>query len=552
MLKLLRIKNFAIMEDLQIAFDAGLTVITGETGAGKSMIAEAIAALCGDRMDDLLIRTGRDYAEITGAFDVSRPALGYIERSGIAAEKELIIRRRIERGKRQSSYINDQLVSLGLLRDLAGVLVDLVGQYENQSLFYPQQHLLLLDKYAGLDALKEDYGKNYSAYKDLESRLAALIEADRQKDERIDYLRFQINELERAGLQENEEEQLHNEKNLLSSSEKRAGLTGDIVSVLYEDEGSVLEKLYGVKRNLDELKGLDAAVGDLAARMDDAIAQLDDIYREVNNYKEKIDYSKERLDYVLERLETITGLKKKYGKTIHEMNGFLENLRKELAMIETRDEEIASLKKSIGELGTKIEKQAEDLSGQRREASSSLKRHIIDLLGRLGMEKAQFEVQIEAKEIEVDGKDRLEFYLSTNPGEALKPLRKIASGGEISRLTLSLKTVMNEADDIPAIVFDEVDTGIGGRMAEAVGELLAAVSKRHQVICITHLPQITKFADNHILVEKEIRNNETFTRVRKLDDEMRKMELARMLSGKEITKKTIDHAAEILQKRRRR
>lgn len=548
MLKLLRIRNFALMEDLTVDLDKGLTVITGETGAGKSMIVEAIASLCGERMDDISIRSGKDFAEITGIFETTPALVQRLEKSGTKIDDDLIIRRKIERGKRQNSYINDQIVSLGLLRDLTRDMVDLIGQHENQSLLYLKNHLLLLDAYADVGDLKNEYNNNFHEYRNLQNKLKSLLEAIKQRDEKVDYLKYQISEIEKANVQPGEEEQLNLEKDLLSSCEKRASLARDLIATLYETEGSVTESLFKIKKKLDDLSTLDPQMNETKERMEPLISTAEDIYREVSSYHNKIEFSQERLDYVLERLEVIIKIKKKYGKTIQEISGYLNAIKRELTTIETRDEEIQKTKTSIKNLENKVTKQAEILSIKRRKANVSLRKRILELLSWLGMEKAEFDIEITDKDLEEDGKDEVEFYISTNPGEELKPLRRIASGGEISRITLCLKTILSDVDKISTIIFDEVDTGIGGRIAEAVGELLAMVSKGHQVICITHLPQITVFADNHILVKKEIKGKQTYTDIVKLDDDMRKLEIARMLGGKEITKKTVEHAAEFLKK----
>ena len=540
------------MEDLTVDFERGLTVVTGETGAGKSMIVGAIASLCGERMEDISIRSGKDFAEITGIFEAKPVLIHRLKKSGIEIEGDLIIRRKIERGKRQNSYINDQIVSLGLLKDLTREMVDLIGQYEHQSLFYPKNHLSLLDAYTGVGDLKKEYNNNFNEYRNLQKKLKDLYETMKQKDEKIDYLKFQINEITKTNVRSGEEEDLSSEKNLLLNHEKRSLLAGELVASLYEIEGSVIENLFKAKENLDDLSTLDPNLIALKERMESVISTIDDIYREMSSYHNKIEFSQERLDYVLERLDVINKIKKKYGKTIQEINNYLEDIKKELAMIETRDVEVQKLSESIKELEKIVTKQAEALSSHRKKASISLKKKILELLARLGMEKAEFDIKITEKDIGEDGKDDVEFYISTNPGEELKPLRRVASVGEISRITLGLKTILSEVDKIPTVIFDEVDTGIGGRIAEAVGDLLAMVSKGHQVVCITHLPQITMFADNHILVEKEIKHKQTFTNIIKLDDEKRKLEIARMLGGKEITKKTMEHAAEILQKGKRK
>jgi len=548
MLKVLRVRNLALMEDLTIDFDNGLTVVTGETGAGKSMIVEAIATLSGSRMEDVLIRSGKNFAEVTGIFGAKSSVLKRLKKSGIEVDSDLIIRRKIERNKRQHAYINDQIVSLNLLKEVAQEMIDLIGQYENQSLFYAKNHLLLLDSFAGLADLKVEYNKNYGEYRHLQTKLENLLETMKQKDEKMDYLKYQIAEIEKANLQPDEEEKLASEKELLLSSEKRSLLSTQIITSLYEADGSVIENLTKIKKLFDDLCNYDHNLNKMNERLEASISSIDDVYREISSYQSQIEFSQQRLDDVLDKLDVINKIKKKYGKTLQEINNFLGGIKKELMLIETQDEELNNIKERIVEVEQKITSQAEELSIQRRKAAGTLRKRILELLLQLGMKKADFEIRLTNRDICENGKDDVEFYISTNPGEELKPLRKIASGGEVSRITLSLKTLLSSIDQIPTIIFDEVDTGISGRIAEAVGHLLAKVSKQHQIICITHLPQISVFADNHILVQKEIKDKETFTRIVKLDREMRKLEIARMLGGKEITEKTMEHAAEFLEK----
>jgi len=550
MLKLLRVKNFALMEDVTLELEDGLTVVTGETGAGKSMIVSAIASLCGAKMDDDAIRTGKTSAEITGVFDVKPSIRKRLTESGIDLESEMIVRRNIERGKRQNSYINDRIVSLNFLREIAQDMVDLIGQYENQSLFEKKNHLSLLDAYGGLDEMKIAYQNGYNEYRNLQSKLKMLLEQMEARDERIDYLQFQIEEIEKANLQPEEEEKMLSEKNLLVTSEKRSLLADELVNGLYEEDGSVIEKLSSIKKAFDELAALDAQLAESNDRMDEIVSTVDDMYRAMSSYKDKIEFSQERLDFVLGRLETINKMKKKYGKSVQEINGYLKRMKDELTMIETRDEEIEKTKDKIVETEKNVMDQAGELSSQRHKAAVDLRRKILKLLHQLGMQRADFEIRFSETDIGATGKDDVEFYISTNPGEVLKPLRKVASGGEISRITLCLKTILSDVDKIPTVIFDEVDIGIGGRIAESVGDLLSRVSNSHQIICITHLPQIPVSADNHLLVKKEIRGEETFTQVMKLDEHKRKLEIARMLGGRKITSKTVEHAKEMMQKRK--
>ncbi len=552
MLRHIHIKNFALMDDQAIDFEPGLTVITGETGAGKSMVVEAIAALCGEKIEDLSIRRGKDFVEISGIFDPPEPARELLKSSGVEAGDDLVVRRRSERGKKQQSYINDHVISASLLKDAAKKIIDLVGQYENQSLFFPNNHLLLLDRYAGLDDLLTECRTLFRSYRELQKQLQDLTAAAKVKGDRTDLLRHDIGEIEKADLREDEEENLLLEKNLLASGEKRSKLSAEILGLLYDGDENLYGKAARIKKLAGDLCQLDPRLHEFAKKIDLLSTLADDVYREISDYQQKIDFSAERLEYVLGRLETITRLKKRYGQSIAEVRAYAENSRKELTAIENYDEEIQSLNQRIAEKNSALVKRQDKLSQRRKAAGRALEKKIGDVLRRLGMEKAQCAFRFAGKDMDEDGKDDVEFYISTNPGEELKPLRKIGSGGEISRITLGLKTILSAADGIPTVIFDEVDTGIGGRVAEAVGELLSQASKTHQIICVTHLPQISMYADTHYAVQKETRTKETFVRIVKLDDDMRTAEIARMMGGKEITKKTLEHAAEILQKGRRR
>lgn len=551
MLRLLRVRNFALMEDVILELDNGLTVITGETGAGKSMIVSAIASLCGGRIDDDAIRTGKNSSEITGVFDLKPSVKLRLEESGIGADSEIIVRRHIERGKRQSSYVNDRMVSLNFLRDITQEMIDLIGQHENQSLFDKRNHLALLDAYAGLNEAKQEYRGTYDEYRGLQNRLSLLLEQIEARDERIDFLKFQIDEIEKANLQPDEEEGLNIEKNLLMTSEKRSLLVTALIEDLYEMDGSVVEKLSRAAKSIEELAELDPQLQQHSDRAAEIMSTVDDIYRVMSSYADKIDFSQDRLDTVVGRLDTINRLKKKYGKSIDEIYGYLKRMKEELSMIETRDEEIEKTQRCIKDVEKTISGLADGLSVRRHKSGVDLKKKILRLLKQLGMEKADFEIRFVEGDLGPLGKDDVEFYISTNPGEELKPLRKVASGGEISRITLCLKTLLSDVDRIPTVVFDEVDIGIGGRIAESVGNMLATVSRSHQIICITHLPQIPAFADNHVLVRKEIKGDATYSSVIKLDGEKRKLEVARMLGGKEITAKTVEHADEMLRKRKK-
>jgi DNA repair protein RecN (Recombination protein N) len=552
MLKFLKVRNYALLEDLTLDFEPGLTVITGETGSGKSMIVEAIAALCGESIEEVAIRTGRDFTEITGIFEPAPQLREYLREIGIEAGDELIVRRRAERGRRQIAFVNDQAVSLSRLKEICRACVDLVGQYENLSLFFPKNHLLLLDSFAGLADRRRACRESFLALRDARTELQKLSDAARVQDERVDLIRHEIAEIENAGLKPGEEEELNREKIRLASSERRASLSQELTAELYESENGAYGRLSRVRRILDELARLDPDLKELQDQAGTMLAAAEELNRRIAGYRDRIDFSETRLDDVMTRLDLISRLKKKYGGSPERIAEYLAGARAELSAIENRDEEIKKLRQTVAAAEEATGRIADELFRRRRTAAKPLRKKILDVMTRLGMEKADFEVRMGASELGETGRDEVEYFISTNPGEELKPLRKVASGGEISRITLALKTILSEADEIPTIIFDEVDIGIGGRIAEAVGELLAMVSRDHQIICVTHLAPISVFARHHWRVSKHVKDRETTAVVTKLDDDEREREIARMIGGKEITRKTREHAAEILQKARPR
>ena len=548
MLKYLKVRNYALLEDLTLDFEPGLTVITGETGAGKSMIVEAVAALCGEPIDEVAIRTGKNFTEITGIFEPPPQLRAYLQEIGIDAEDELIVRRRAERGRRQLAFVNDQVVSLGKLKEITRTCIDLVGQYENFSLFFPKNHLFLLDAFAGLRDRRKAYRERFLVLRDAQAEFKKLSESARIKDERIDLLRHEIGEIEKAGMRTGEEEELNREKIRLMSSERRAALSQELIGELYESETGAYNRISRVRKLLDELARLDPDLNGLQDQAETMVAGAEELYRRVASYRERIDFSEIRLEEVMARLDLWTRLKKKYGGSLEQINSYLTVARAELATIENRDEEMKKLRETVGAAEREAAEIADELSARRQAAAKSLRKKILATLTRLGMEKADFAVNMSRVDLGETGGDEVEYFISTNPGEELKPLRKIASGGEISRITLALKTILSEADEIPTIIFDEVDIGIGGRIAEAVGELLATISRNHQILCVTHLAPISVFAQHHWRVSKHVKNRETTAVVTKLDRAEREAEIARMIGGKEITRKTMEHAAEILQK----
>ncbi len=557
MLKSLRISSFALMESLEIELDSGLNALTGETGAGKSIIIQALSALLGEKLDETVIRTGADAAVVEGLFAVSAEMAAKLRQAGLDVTDELVIKRRIGRSKKSTAYMNNSLVAQNDLKTAGEQLVDLHGQHEHQSLLKVANHVDLLDSFAGLEADRRAFGSALQQYRMATRELDSATKGFDEVKNRTDLLAFQAAEIEKARIEPLEDEALRREKAQLDSAEKRKQLADQLSRLLGDDENSLLERLEPVLKGLPELVRLDPALDHLGSEVDKARAELDDVYRSVRSYRDHVDFAPEQLEQVVERLDLIARLKKKYGPTIEAVQGFARQAREELAAINNSEERVSALRARVAQARTEMAQRAAILSGKRTNAFAALTRAIEGQLKELGLEKARFTVVNRPEpdpggfRVNDTGIDNIEFYIAPNPGEEPKPLRKIASGGEISRIMLALKTVLAENDQVPIMVFDEIDVGIGGKVAEALGKKLAHLGSMRQIICITHLSQIAKYADAHFLVSKEVRAHRTYTRIRRLDRPARTMEIARMLSGESITDKTIAHARELLNGKRR-
>ncbi len=566
MLKELIIKNYALIDDLGIEYAPGLNILTGETGAGKSIIIGALSALLGERVDYDTIRTGAKNAIIEGAFTVTdKPIKDLCQEAGIELiDGTLIIRRKIEKHGKTANYLNDSQVGVAVLKKLGDRLVDIHGQHEHQSLLAVELHLEVLDDFARLAPMRAGLKTLYHRYLEKNQELKNLEEEIQRRKERQDLYQYQVKEIDEANLKPSELEELAQEKSLLETSEKRTRLSQELKELLSEQEGSVLTRLAESERRIEELAKIDSAFKPYLELVKTVSLQADELWRVVVAYQEKIEFSAERLEQINERFYLIDKLKKKYGRDINDVLAYRDKIAEELASIEIDSGRIEEIKKELAEIRTQLAARAVQLSSKRNTAKTVLEKQLEVELNTLGMPKAQFFVGMKQMEdpaglYESEGKrfrlnelgiDQIEFLLSANPGEEPKPLRKIASGGELSRIMLALKGVLTEADRIPVMIFDEVDVGIGGRIAEAVGKKLALLARSRQVICITHLPQIAKYATRHYKVEKEVRGGRTYSKITKLDKKERVKELARMLGGERITETTLRHAQELLEEKK--
>ena len=561
MLKELNIKNFAIIDQLRVEFTAGLNVFTGETGAGKSIVVDALNLALGERASADLIRTGCQEAIVEAAFELNGQATKEVRdllgEQGIEMEagEDLIIRRVLAASGKNKVYINGSLANLATLSALGATLADIHGQHEHQSLLSLERQMEMLDSFGNLDALRETLFQAYRRLQDIRKELTELEAGERDRAQREDMLRYQKNEIEASQLKPGEDGALASEQKLLANSEKIAGLSRAADEALYSSDHAALSELKKAVTNLREIAAIDSRMAQVLELCEAGRAQIEEAAREVSAYAGKVEFDPDRLEQIGDRLDLIQKLKKKYGGAIDEVVAFGERAAAELERMERSTEEIARLQKEVQTIKSGLTSQAQILTKKRGSAALDLEKKVEAELTQLGMKKTVFTVKItqEAGEDTLDnhklgprGADRVEFLISPNPGEEPKPLARTASGGELSRIMLALKTILVEGDPIPTLVFDEVDAGIGGAVAEEVGKKLKRVAAKRQVFCITHLPQIASMAVSHYGVSKSVKKDRTSTEVKLLDKQERVDEIARMLGGKTITDATITHAEEMI------
>lgn len=554
MLSELRIVNFALIEQLNLQFQFGFTVLTGETGAGKSLLIDAIALLVGGRASTDQIRSGEDEAQLEASFHLSdtHPLIQRLRLQDLIGrnESELILRRVLSRSGRHRVYVNGSLCPLRVLEELGGTLVDIHGQHEQQSLLAPAKQLDALDAFGRIQELRGRYEQAYQSWKNLRTQLEALQGevVDRARIE--DMLRFQAQEIEQAGLLPDEEERLRSERQRLVHAHRLRELAHEVHAELQEEEQAVLTRLGRIGRALAELAQTDPAMGDCEQAATESAIQLKELAGRLRDYAQQLDADPDRQAVVEDRLELIQRLKKKYGGSVEAVIATGTQVQEELQLLDSRDERSAALAARLEEEARGLRTLAQQLSKQRMEAAKRMTTLVGAELVALKMEQAVFQVTLSSDEsaegLGPAGRDRAEFLLSSNPGEPPRPLGRVASGGELSRIMLALKTVLAEMDQVPVLVFDEIDTGVGGAVAAAMGTRLRKLGSFHQVFCITHLPQVASQAEHHLLVEKGQESQRTSTSVRVLTGIGREEEIARMLGGLTITKKVRETAAELI------
>jgi len=546
MLKELRIKNFAIITGLELKLKSGLNVLTGETGAGKSILIEALGVALGERAYSEMIKTGAESASVEALFEGNQRALEFLKTLGIESEKDIILRRTISAGGKGRAYINDIMTGIQSLAGVGKLLVDIHGQHEHQSLLSSENQLRLLDLYGGLDSEKSALSELYSEVSELKKKLNELNMSARQRAQKSDLLRFQISEIESLAPKPGEDTELESEKALLSNIRRLGELLESAYSELYSLEGSSIERLSKAISFLREMASIDNEVSAPLELLESSLPLIEEAISTLRTFREKrYDPDPSRLEYVEERLDHLKKLKKKYGDTIEEVLEYLNKIKAELLEIEGADEKKEEVEIALKEKENTLYNAALNLSRKRKSVSEKLQKAIVPVLKELAMKNADFKIEIKDAPISPTGIDSVEFLFSANPLEALKPLSKVASGGELSRIMLALKGALREADDISVLIFDEVDSGIGGKTAENVAKKLKALSQKKQVICITHLPQIASVADCHLLIEKMQTKTGVNVIIKELKGDDRKKEIARMLSGN-ITEASLRHAEELI------
>lgn len=556
MLKSLTVWNFALLEHVQVEFQSGLNILTGETGAGKSILIDSLGAVLGARMSADMVRSGCDWLRVEAVFSLEDESLGLHELLTQQAiddsDKELIITRQLTRAGRSTALVNGCHVTLAILRQIGAYLVDIHGQNENLALLKEENQFHLLDGYD--PDVAEALAAYTCAYREWREKKKAYDEkqqASREYAQRLDMLHWQDKEISEANLKAGEDEALETEIRKLSHAEKIVGFIEESYELLEGGGGSglgVLPALSQVKKDLEDISRFDDALQNAQKMVEEAYISLQEASYELRDYGESVEFSPARLDQLQSRMDVIYRLCKKYGATLDDVLAHQEKVERELSEIENYDEDIAALEKEIAALEKELGKKAAALTELRRAAAKDLSSAIEEQLFALGMPKAQLAIRVEqAADYGPRGRDEVAMFFSANPGEAEKPLQRVASGGELSRIALAIKTVASSRDSsVPSMVFDEIDTGIGGRTAQMVAERIALVAQYKQVLCITHLPQIACMADAHLYISKRTEEGTTATQIRPLSERERISEIARMASGADMTTASLDNAREMV------
>ncbi|MFA9498549.1 MAG: DNA repair protein RecN [Deltaproteobacteria bacterium] len=566
MLRELSIRNFAIIDDLQISFSEGLAILSGETGAGKSIIINAVNLLLGSRATVKLIRTGYETAELEALFQIKKqsPIAKIMKDNGYNPEEGLLIRRIISRKDRHRIYINGRFTTIGILNLITENLGSISGQHAHQGLLKEDQQLAIIDQFGGLTAVREKVSRCFHEIVPLIRKLNGLKHKRDRQAEHIQLLEFQQKEIRQASVTLGEDTALEQERTRLKNSEALFEAVQGSIEMLYDSQGAAVEDLLAVKKDLERASTIDPLLGPKAERIAEAAFHLEDVADELRTYLKNIQMDESRLDTVEARLDILVKLKRKYGGSLEAVLLRLESIDHELSKMGNLSEDIADTEEKLFELHGKLTELAHKLSRDRKETAKTLAQKVEKELTSLKMPHTKFKISfrtlpadedaapyltIEEQTVFETGIDQATFRIAPNVGEPLKPLPSIVSGGELSRVVLALKAILAETEAVETIVFDEVDAGIGGSVAEVVGKKLSSLARHHQVICITHLPQIAKFGDHHFRISKRVSDGRTSTTIKRLSETERVKEIARMLGGEKITRATLDHAHEMLDNR---
>ena len=547
MLSLLHIENIAVIECADISFDQGFNVLTGETGAGKSIVIDAISAILGERAYRDMIRTGTDKASVRAVF-TEVPAFSWFEENGVPYDEETIIQREIFLDGKNICRVNGTLVTVSILHKLGQQLINIHGQHDSATLFDENNHLQYLDAFGVHEPLLAAYREKYDAVMDLRRQIERMTMDEGEKLRRMETLRYQIEEIGKANLKVGEDAELEQRRKVLQNAEKLSDGIYAAVNCLYggDDSDGATALLMEAERELARLSRYTDAFESVREKVADLMYQVQDVAEEVRSARDDLSYSGDELERIESRLDVIHRLRRKYGATCEDILEYYENAKNELDDIEFADDHLEQLRSQLQKAEKLAWEFALNLREKRQKAAQELSARILDELAQLDMPKVQFSCNFTELELATTGADGVAFYMSANAGEALKPLSRVASGGELARIMLAMKNVLAEQDEIATLIFDEVDTGVSGRAAQKVAEKLRSVAKFKQVLCVTHLPQLAALAQTHLLIAKEERSGRTYTTVTPLDVEGRKMELARIIGGTNITETTLKSAEEML------
>ncbi len=555
MLTHLHIRDFAIIDELELTLGPGMSALTGETGAGKSILVDALGLVLGDRADSGVVRHGRERAEISASFDINglTPLHAWLEEQGLDASGECVVRRLITAEGRSRGFINGQTVPMQSLQQLGAWLADIHGQHEHQSLLRRESQRQLLDDYANHGELLRELADCFHAWKTLNEQLTRLRSAAASRDARLDLLRFQVHEFASLNLREDELPQLDEEHTRLHHAQRLLDTAQHSLARLYEDDSCVVSELNHQTHELEQLLRYDTRLDAPLQLMREAAIQLTEAAGELRDYLAGLELDPQRLTWVEERLNALHDAARKHRVQPQELAALHTRLAEELAALENSDVQLEELAAELAKQQTQYQSLAKKLSAGRAKAAKSLAAEVTARLQELGMPGGQFSIILEARaaaDFSASGMEQVEFHVSANPGQPPRPLAKVASGGELSRISLAIQVVSSRYLRVPTLVFDEVDVGIGGGVAEIVGKQLRELGTTHQVLCITHLPQVAALAHHHLQVRKQRKGEDTVTTIAPLSDAERYEEIARMLGGVEITKQTRAHAKEMVSRSR--